>query len=169
MSAGPNHSRRQPLRECRHGRLASSGTAKIARSPGTKPRASVLTHNSSSGFETRGGTPPAAAVGMNVREFSWGVDFQSREANRQRSGLWQNCRVRPVEGRPTDPRPPREPCPAESEPSAGLLFASGAHCRSRISRRRRWSSSNADCLIATASAPRDRAPRPSRDIRRGYA
>ena len=48
---------------------------------------------------------PAAAVGMNVREFSWGVDFQSREANQQRSGLWQNCRIRPLEGRADGPSP----------------------------------------------------------------
>jgi len=57
---------------------------------------------------------------MNVREFSWGVDFQSREANQQRSGLWQNCRIRPLEGRADGPSPASRAMPRR--PSAGLLF-----------------------------------------------
>jgi hypothetical protein len=50
------------------------------------------------------------------------IDFQSREANRQRSGLWQDGLVRPSKAGPPTLSPPAEPCPAGSGPSAGLLF-----------------------------------------------
>jgi hypothetical protein len=51
---------------------------------------------------------------------------------------------------PPTPLAPSEPCPAESGPSAGLLFP--IRCRSRVRSRRRWSSSKANCLTAMASA-----------------
>jgi hypothetical protein len=48
---------------------------------------------------------------------------------------------------------PSEPCPAESvDPRRGFSLTSGAHCRSRIRSRSRWSWSKPNCLIATASA-----------------
>jgi hypothetical protein len=63
---------------------------------------------------------PAAAVGMNGREFSWGVI--SRVAKRTNSD--PGCGRIAVLGRskagPTYPRPPREPCPAD--PQRGFSF-----------------------------------------------
>ncbi len=67
--------------------------------------------------------------------------------------MWQDGLVRRSKAGPPTLSPPAEPCPAGSGPSArGFSFR---FHRSRISSRHRWSSSNANCLIATASASRD--------------
>ncbi len=64
--------------------------------------------------------------------------------------MWQNGLVRRSKAGPPILSPPAEPCPAGSGPSARGFF-SRFH-RSRTSSRHRWSSSNANSLIATASA-----------------
>jgi hypothetical protein len=64
--------------------------------------------------------------------------------------MWQNGLVRRSKAGPPILSPPAEPCPAGSGPSArGFFFR---FHRSRTSSRHRWSSSNANSLIATASA-----------------